>query len=391
MGAGGGASGVRWSARVGEAGGQRRPEITRGLAGLIGLSFVMVGGRALAQSPDSSKAPAPLAGTSDSSGSVQGVVTASDEGHPVAYATVTVYPGGQSRFADDSGAFRIARLPPGAYFVRARQIGFAPFDTTVVIEPRGATVRVTLGLRRIAIVLRRVDVVGSRSTSCTTPGLVGQDVDSSLAAIFAEVRKNAERVGMLLDEYPFVYTLERWRVTRSANGSQRTIELDTTAYDSRARRPYRRGAIMFVETDDNGRRRRLMNVPTFRDLADSAFIAAHCFTFVGEDTSAGLPLLRVDFRPPASLGESDVEGSVYLDEQQYVVRRAVFRLTKPQRLDPPLIGLAVTTTFRQIVPSIVVFDEIRSVQPLIGGGVVAAEELDRLLGYRFTHGAPGAR
>jgi hypothetical protein len=235
-----------------------------------------------------------------------------------------------------------------------------------------------------------VDVVGSRSRPCTTPGLAGEDVDSTLAAIFAEVRKNAERVNVVLDEYPFVYTLERWRVMRSANGDQRTVELDTTAYDSRARRPYHPGTMVFEETDDYGHRTHRMNVPTFRDLADSVFIAAHCFTFVGEDVSGGMPLLRVDFRPPASLRESDVEGSVYLDEQ-YVVRRAIFRLTKPGRLDPPLIGLAVTTTFRQIVPSIVVFDEIRSVQPLAGGGVVAAEELDRLLGYHFTHGAPGGR
>src|SRR5579871_4826035 len=56
----------------------------------------------------------------------------------VPYATVTLNPGSVSRFTDSTGAFSFVRLAPGVYKVRARQIGFTPFDTTVQVLPAPA-------------------------------------------------------------------------------------------------------------------------------------------------------------------------------------------------------------------------------------------------------------
>lgn len=341
-----------------------------------------------AQGQDSSSAAA-RGQYSDSVASIRGVVLAVDEGRGVPYATVTVFPGAVTRFADSLGGFTIPRLTSGPYLVRARQIGFASFDTTVSVPAGAPPVRLTLRLRRIAVRLPPVAIIGHGAPQCMTTGIPDSAADPALAAVFGAVRINADRYHALLEQYPFVYTLERWRIQRSSDGAEHTVELDTTTYDSRARRRYRPGTMVYFEGDRSGRVERRVNIPSFFDLADSLFQAKHCFVYAGEDSSAGLPQIRIDFRPAASIQYPDVEGSVYLDASRYMLRRTVFQLTAPERVFPPLIGLTVTTTFREIVPSIIVFDEMRAVQPLADGEMVAAVELDRLLHYQFTKRRPG--
>jgi Carboxypeptidase regulatory-like domain len=149
-----------------------------------------------------------------------------------------------------------------------------------------------------------------------------------------------------------------------------------------------------------------MYLPTFRELADSAFLSAHCFTYGGTELlggANGVPALRVDFRPANRISVPDVEGSIYLDTTRFVVRRAVFRMTKPGAADPPVMGLSVTTTFRELVPLVPVFDSVDADEPLpaqtasqvpgLGNGVRtvvrSAIEEDRLITYTFEQRAPG--
>lgn len=304
------------------------------------------------------------------------------------FATVTVEPGDVSRFTDASGHFVVGALQPGVYRVRARQIGFAAGDTSVAVAARGQSGPLTIVLRHLAFRLPAVAV--QAPFECRTPGLPDSTVAPSLAAVFGELRKNADRYRLLVEEYPFVYRLERWRVEQRAGGGERTLELDTTTHDSRGLRRYEPGAIIETRFEGGGSRRRQMYLPTLGDLADTLFQQAHCFTYAGAD-SATPWLVRIDFQPALSLNEADVEGSVYLDVRDYMVRRTVFRLTKPELAHPPIFGFTVVTRFREIEPGLIVYDEFQAVEPLTAAGDLKQVELDRLLSYRFAHGAPGDR
>jgi hypothetical protein len=277
-------------------------------------------------------------------------------------------------------------------------------------------------------------------------GVPDSTVDPGLAAIFAQVRENVDRFRLLLDEYPFRYTREEQMVLRLDPGGDSTEFVDTVSYMSRALRHYRVGSVIYVDSGprvlseilprnnmraqeqaadrlyqtlkhDAGQRpskvardslgdssyvvashRRYMYLPTFRDLADSAFLAAHCFTYGGTRSPGGSNderLIQIDFRPARAIATADVEGSVYLDAQRLVVRRAVFEMTKPDRAEPPLLGLSVTTTFRELLPLLPVFDSVNSQQPLPDGvgfkGPVARVQVedDRLLTFTFEGQSPG--
>jgi hypothetical protein len=74
--------------------------------------------------------------------------------------------------------------------------------------------------------------------------------------------------------------------------------------------------------------------------------------------------VRIDFRPAHAITSPDVEGSIYLDANRLIVRRAVFTMTHPKSADPPLMGLTVETTFRELVPLVPMIDSVHSEQPL---------------------------
>jgi hypothetical protein len=175
-----------------------------------------------------------------------------------------------------------------------------------------------------------------------------------------------------MQEYPFQYSREEQRYVRyDANGNPRDAResVDTTTVDARLRRPYRIGGILYRDTDARGVRQLYMDVPTFGELGDSAFLAAHCFRYGGTVSprgSASVDLIRLDFVPLAKIKQPDVSGSIYLDAQRLTVRRAVFGLTKPDAVRPSIIGFKVTTSFRELVPLVPLMDSIETEQPLDG-------------------------
>jgi len=365
-----------------------------------------------------------------------GVLIGRDHGEAVQYGTVLLVGTGEARFTDALGNFRITRLPPGAYTLRARQIGYAPVDTTVDVDPAPAVTTVTIRLARLPAVLGLVKVEGHRAKGCVATGIPDSTVNPRLAAIFTQVRENIDRFRLLLDAYPFRFSREERRLIRLEPGGDSAGSVDTVTYESRDRRPYRIGGIIFAESDsstinltrschynsDAGanvcettvsgkptRNRQLMYLPTFRDLEDSTFLSAHCFAYGGTESVGGpnaSQLIRVDFRPASAIRVPDVEGSIYLDAQRLIVRRAVFEMTKPDAVDPPLIGFKVTTTFIELVPLVPVVDSVKSEQPLPGrlaaGGLVGvggeamrrvnreAITNDRLLAVTFEGQSLGA-
>ena len=341
----------------------------------------------------------------DSSGVLAGGLTGFDAGEPIAYATVDLVNVGRVSFADARGAFRLTRLVPGQYHLRARQIGYTPLDTVVQVDPGPGETTLSLRLHRVALKLARVSIAGRRGKGCVATGVPDSLVNPSLAGIFGQVRENVDRLRLLLDEYPFQFAREERRFIRSDPGGDSTVSLDTVDYESRSRRPYKVGTIIYIDYDAVGRRTRMMYLPTFRDLADPTFLVAHCFTYGGTEELGGhgMQVLRVDFEPASRISAPDVEGSVYLDAKSFILRRAVFRLTKPGAAKPPVLGLEVTTSFRELVPLVPVFDSVESNeqlravsssggQSLIGGSMTVIQSVvedDRLLSFTFEQRTPG--
>ena len=59
----------------------------------------------------------------------------------------------------------------------------------------------------------------------------------------------------------------------------------------------------------------------------------------------------------------------FLGAPKIIVRRAVFAFTKPSAGNPRLFGLSVSTTFREVVPLVPVFDSVESNQAIPGVSV----------------------
>jgi hypothetical protein len=240
---------------------------------------------------------------------------------------------------------------------------------------------VILRLAPIALRLPRVLVLGS--TGCTSPGPPDSTPDSALAGIFTQLRENVERFRIVLDEYPFHYSRKDSLVLKTSTGKDSILSVDTTRYESRARRPYRVGHVLYTDTDSHGRRAEYMYLPTFRDLGDSTFLATHCWSYGGMVSStsghAGA-LLSIDFRPANDIHAPDVAGSIHLDSASLMVRRAIFVLTNPSMARPPLEGLSVTSTFRELVPLVPLIDSVITYQDL----GIAAEAVRGTVGYRMV-------
>jgi hypothetical protein len=288
---------------------------------------------------------------------VRGDVRAAS-GERIPYAIVMLSPGARQRFADDSGAFRFEDVPPGPHRVFVRQIGFSPFDTTVGV-PADSTLRLTLRLERVTVQLSEVTI--SAPAPCVRPGLPDSTLHPQLAAVFGQLRQNAERYRLLADSYPAEYRMERAFGELDAAGETNVYNTDTVSIRTDARWHYVPGRV--IAEVGWGTRRLLL--PTLPDLADSGFQAAHCFYLAGMDTADGRRAIRVDFLPPERLRAPDVEGSAYLDTASYQVRHVTVRLTNPQRANYRLQDLTVDMSFREIVPSIVLVDHIAAVTRML--------------------------
>jgi CarboxypepD_reg-like domain len=300
--------------------------------------------------------------------SISGVLVSATDSQPVAYGTVILGDSGRGRFADATGRFFLGSVPRGTYRIRARQIGFSPADTTVAVGD--SAVRVILRLRRSAFKLATIPITARRSDKCVATGIPDSAINPQLAGVFDQLRDNVDRYRILVDEYPFHYRREEHRFVRTEDSGDSTASFDTVSYYSRDLRRYRVGDVLYHDVSARGEQLQYMYLPTFADLADTAFQDAHCFSFAGQDHGT----IRIDFQPASRIGVPDIDGSIYLDARRYIVRRAVFRLTKPDAVVPPILGLTVTTTFDEIVPLVPVIGSTHSEQrlPSVQSMVVSA-------------------
>jgi hypothetical protein len=315
--------------------------------------------------------------------SLSGALVSATNGEPLAYGTVVVGDSGREWFTDPSGQFVLTHLPSGTYRMRARQIGFAPIDTMITVGD--APVHIVLQLQPVALKLAVVRITAKAARECVTTGIPDSAISPQLASVFGQLRDNVDRYRILLDEYPFHFRREKHRFIRVIGIEDYKLMFDTVAFGSGEDGRYRLGEMVYEVIDWKGERHQHMYVPSFRDLADADFLVTHCFRFAGREHGN----IRIDFEPASAITVPDVEGSIYLDARRYVVRRAVFRLTRPEAANPPILGLTVTTTFAEIVPLVPVVGSIDAEQPLpplhLGVQRVFLDgiENDRLLDYGF--------
>jgi hypothetical protein len=220
---------------------------------------------------------------------VRGVVRTTT-GEAIPYASVALLPAFAARFTDDSGAFVFTGVMPGTYHLVARQVGYKPRDTTVVVEA-SACVTVAVALERFVVELSAITVVGEMARPggvwrCTNPGVPDSAQDPAVAAVFDQLHENAQRYWMLADSYPASYRLER-RFGRPDRERERLVVswADTVGLRTDTRWRYAPGHLLADVPLVRGRTELQVNLPTLPDLADPVFLQNHCFRLEGLDTS----------------------------------------------------------------------------------------------------------
>jgi len=311
-------------------------------------------------------------------------------GTRVPHALVRLLPAGAERFTDVLGGFVFAGLEPGSYRLQARQVGFEPHESTVTLGSGEATVRVTLR----PLIIRLDELTVSVAGRCRAPGSPESGPEAALAAVFSQLRENARRFAVLADSYPFQYFVERIFTNTLEEGSDRTIATDTVAFESSARPRYRPGRVVGWGVGPRGTRTRAIQLPSLPDLADSAFIANHCFGFGGTvERDDGRRLLRVTFRASEDLRSSDVDGHADLDPDTYQLRTLSTRLTRPGRAMTGVASASATIELTELFPGLLVPGSVRSVvEPTIDARglppVRSFVDVQRLLRARFIRASP---
>lgn len=321
---------------------------------------------------------------------LSGAVVAEGTGFPVPYSTVRLQPVGRERFTDQRGAFVYYGIAPGEYSVQVRMLGYLPVDTTIRVRAN-VPVSLTVTMVRIPTALEEVQV-SAPPRRCIIPDEQGYVEDPELSAVLEEAKKNAQREQLLRRTYPFEYRLVQSHETVDLGDSTRSLKFDTVTFRSDDSWRYRKGRVVSDDRNKIFGEVRLMRLPTLADLADRHFLTAHCFKYAGVLEEEGGPVHRIDFSPDSGVIAPDVEGSIYIDSATYLIRRAQFRLTRGGSVKPAILGMEVTTTYREILPNVALFDVIHSVQPLgalrPGGNKVVFREVQQLHSYRFIYGGP---
>ncbi len=321
---------------------------------------------------------------------IAGTIVAEGTGRPIPYSTVRLEPVGRERFTDKEGAFVYYAVAPGKYKLHVRQVGYLPEDTMLMVAAN-VPLTIVVTMNRIAAALDEVKVTAPPRL-CLVPDDFGAVADSELSIVLEEAKKNAEREQLLRRTYPFEYRIAQTHDTYDIDAKHHALQYDTADFRSDDSWRYKRAKVVSNDRSKLFGDVRLMRLPTLADLADRTFLTNHCFKYAGVVDQDGARTHRIDFSPDSLLIAPDVEGSIFMDSATYKIRRAEFRLTKGGTVKPAILGMEVTTTYREILPNVSLFDQIRSTQPLgaikTGGNRIESRESQRLLSFRFLLGGP---
>jgi hypothetical protein len=292
---------------------------------------------------------------------VAGIVVSKADRVPLPHAMVSLQPAGQETFTDDRGRFAFRRLSPGKYRIRAIHLGFTPVEVPLIVQGGGDPARVTIELDAVQVRLATIHVTADGP--CLAPGAPDPAKEPAFAVIFQQLLQNAQQFRLLADSFPYAYRIQRMQYAMRGDSVIEGRRIDTLLLKSNDRRwKYRPGRVV---TSSIFTREHAMHLPTLSDFASVDFVSNHCFRFAGEEQSADGLVARIDFRASNRLSSADVNGRIYLDAQSYQIRSAELRLSKiPDDLSRDFAAVSVTTQFREVEPSVLVFSRVHGVSSM---------------------------
>jgi Carboxypeptidase regulatory-like domain len=289
-----------------------------------------------------------------------GVVVARSNQTPLGHSMVSLIPAGRQTFTDDAGRFAFQGITPGSYRLRATHLGFAPVELAVTIPRDTAPTRVRVELGEVQVKLATVQVMGD--APCLAPGAPDPVKEREFAVIFQQLEQNAQQYRLLADSFPYAYHEERTNFSVRGDSVIESIHTETVLL--RSDKPgwtYRPGRVV---STDFITRQRSMHLPTLSDFASDEFVKNHCFRYAGVEKTDEGSAVRIDFRAADKLGAPDVNGTILLDSASYQIRRAELRLSSVPAALKKVAAVHVTTLFREIEPSVLVFSEVHGVSTM---------------------------
>lgn len=302
-------------------------------------------------------AAGPLAAQGGGGRLLTGVVVDGTHEVPLAHSMVSLQPVGRQTFTDDLGRFAFPGLPPGRYRLRVAHLGFTPTELAVTIPPDTTPTRVRVPLDPVQVRLAAVRVTAD--APCVAPGAPDPAIEREFSIIFQQLEQNAQQYRLLADSFPYGYHEERTSFAVRGDSVVESVHTDTVFL--RSDKPgwrYRPGRVV---STDFITRQRSMHLPTLSDFASDDFVRNHCFRFGGTATSEDRDVVRIDFRAADRLASPDVDGSILLDATSYQIRRADLRLSRLPSALTKVADVRVTTLFRELQPSVLVFSEVHGV------------------------------
>jgi hypothetical protein len=320
-----------------------------------------------------------VAAAAQAGGSVGGRVLAAEDGRPLPLAVVTVGDPPRQVFTAEDGSFVLADVPPGRQRIRVEQVGRVSVDTAAVV-PLAAPLTIRLGA--LSVALEGVQVSASPG-ECVRGGFTDAASVPQMVSVMEELRKNAERLRLLTQRFPFSARWERTREMVGSGGQVENAHTDTTTVSSSERHPYEVGRVLV----DNGGGRYDLNMPGVVSITQDEFQRTHCFRYSGVRTIDGRRLYAVEFIPTRDVGGTDVTGTLYVDADGFLLRRSEFHVIGlPASL--AYRTLDVVTTYREVRPALPVVATLDFTQQLRNSKLQVEQR--RLLDLHFTGAVPGA-
>jgi hypothetical protein len=223
------------------------------------------------------------------------------------------------------------------------------------------TTRIRIELADVQVTLATVKVMGD--APCLAPGAPNPEKDREFAVIFQQLEQNAQQYRLLADSFPYAYHEEVTNFAVRGDSVIESIHADTGLL--RSDKPgwtYRPGRVIVT---DFITRHRSMRLPTLSDFASDNFVKNHCFRYGGLEQTPDGEAVRIEFRPADKLTSPDVNGTILLDAKSYQIRQAQLHLSHVPSALKNVAAVDVTTVFREVEPSVLVFSEVHGVSTMI--------------------------
>ena len=290
-----------------------------------------------------------------------GVVVSKASQLPLGHSMVSLTPAGRQTFTDDDGRFAFPGLRPGPYTLRATHLGFAPIELHVTIPVDSVTTRMRVELADVQVTLATVKIMGD--APCLAPGAPDPAKDREFAVIFQQLEQNAQQYRLLADSFPYAYHEERTNFAVRGDSVIESVHSETVLLQSdKPGWAYHPGRVI---STDFITRQRSMHLPTLTDFASDDFVKNHCFRFGGLEQTSDGDAVRIEFRAADKLTSPDVNGTILLDAKSYQIRQAELRLSQVPSALKKVAAVDVTTLFREVEPSVLVFSEVHGVSTMI--------------------------